>query len=171
MTKVMVGNWNGIEVLTGVARPSGCGVAGLVGGGVVGYERGFSFYEYFLFNESVTSSFLQPRLKLRYLQISCLMHYTKSSISKVLTMRRQDLDNLISSLKKKKIKGKIESENAVNEIERLFKSWGAKNGFSLLFHAPHKELVPLSKARVMETFLKLSEPLTETVGAESYDVA
>ena len=166
MTRVMTENWDGIEVLTGVARPAGLG--GAVG---VGYERGFSFYEYFLFNESIHSSFLQPRLKLRYLQISCLMHYTKSSVSKVLTMRRQDLDNLINTLKKKKVRGKIESENAIREIEKLFKKGDTKDNFSLLFHAPHKELVPLSKAKVMETFLKLSEPLAETVDAESYDVA
>lgn len=151
-----------IELLTGVAVRDGESVSAL-------YERGFNFYEYFMFNETVNTSLLSPRLKLRYLQISCLMHYTKKSVSQVLTMRMKDLDNLVTSLKKKS-KGKIASENGAAEIGKLFKSPNGEDAFHLLFHAPNKPHAPLSKAKVIKTFLELTEKMEEPIDT-SYDVA
>jgi len=164
MTKMITGNtWDQMELLTGVARPDADDVSVSEG-----YEKGFNFYEYFMFNETVNNSTLQPRLKLRNLQISCLMHYTKKSVGQVLTMRVRDLEKLVASLRKKS-KGKIASGNALEEIEKLFKSYDEENAFHLLFHAPNKPHAPLSKAKVMKTFLELTEKMESEEA--SFDVA
>lgn len=117
--------WTQIEIATGVAKPGSDERAKFALD-----EKIKTVEAFWLATDTVNNAGFSPRLQYRYNLMLTLMFRLQMSIGEVLSLRGSDLVKHASKLKTVPLP-KVEN-------------------FAFVFQSPHKQFIPLSRARVVE---------------------